>query len=170
MYQDFEFKLAPAEIDHLVGSVMRFERMRIYGGIVLIAIIGLAGIRLADGIPAIVAVVGMMVIWALGSGWLRAVRRAGRSAAVFVEPSTVVLTGESIAVANSLRTETVKWDHIMHGSETESGWLFVAEKTNSAFVIPRRAATAAQTAELGAFLSTWPKRRMRRVPARRAQR
>jgi YcxB-like protein len=79
----------------------------------------------------------------------------------------LTLTDQSIGVVNPGRAETLAWDQVMHGTITDGGWLFVAKKSNSAVIIPRSALSAKQVSELTAFLSTWPKRRLRRVPARR---
>lgn len=153
--------------ESVIAAVTRFERMRVFGALVIIGVVGVAGLSFDSKIPSVVAGVAFLVIAGLGVGWLRAVRRAGVSARAVGAPATVTLTDEAIEIVSPGRSETLAWGQIMHGSATDAGWLFVAKRSNSAFLIPRAALSGQEANELGSFLSTWPKRRMRRVPASR---
>ena len=167
MHQVASFQLAATEIDSSVGAVVRFERVRILGTLIILGLVGLASVPLGTAISAVAAGVAIVVIAVLGFGWLRAVRRAGQSALVFTAKSAIILTDDSIGLENPQRTETLSWNQIMHVTETDNGWLFVARKSNTAILIPRYAMAPEATRELKEFLSTWPRRRMRRVPVRR---
>jgi hypothetical protein len=160
-------KPAGGVTEAVIASVVRLERMRIFGTLGILAVCGLGALTFDSKLPSMVAGICFVVIGCLGFGWLRAVRRAGASARALTGPTTLTLTDDTIGITGSGRDEALAWKQLMHGTETDAGWLFVAKRSHAAFLIPRSDLSIREIGELNGFLSTWPKRRMRHMPPRR---
>ena len=162
---DLEFELSGGEFEDAVGQVRRFERTRVYVAIGAIAVVGVASLYLDTKVPAVAAAVAVVVLAVFGFRWLRVVRLAARSEAGLRGRCRVSLTAEGFSLQTASTSETLEWSQILHCTRTREAWLFVGAGGRLAFTVPRYVLTERQTTELTGFLSSWSKRRYRRVPA-----
>jgi hypothetical protein len=158
------FKGSPREIEAIVSSVSKFERMRSIPGLVLLGALVLVGLLALPPIAIFVAVAGFVLMAGLTLSWLRTVRKASVGSLEFTEPSNVLVSDWGLVVTRGASKSEVPWGEVLHGTRAKAGWIFVSKSGKAVVVLPARVITDAQAGQLTNLLSEWPSRKYRRSP------